>query len=445
MALEQYLRKSVADQRGAAIVLVAASMLALVSAAALAIDIGLLLTARVESQRAADSAALAGAGWLIIDPDDSIGAVNKAIEYAALNNIRGTAARLESGDVQVILDSAKVRVFVQNLGDRDNAITTFFARVFGIGSMDIRTMATAWAAPVIGTNENESECLLPIALPDRYIDLNGDGQYDPGETYDPQSTGLGDWQIGQLVAVKVSGSQNTGGPQACRQESDLVDLDLCRELPDSENWRCWWREAPDADGGAEVLGGRIYPGTGCSEEMEVGDQIWTASASGGKQSLTNTVHEDFGGTCTTVCYDYNGDGIADEGCEQQCPNGSFGDLIRADPDLYWDGSEAFKCVRRVGESGCFEGDSPRIRRVPVIRPDLVSGTGAGVTSYVSEFAGVFIEKVACNYDLNQFEKSGGNLNVYIRIIRNDDPGGKVGGDPGPGAGGTTLKRLQLIE
>jgi hypothetical protein len=427
-------------------------MIALVSAVALAVDVGMLLTARAEAQRAADSGALAGAGWLLIDPNDEAGARTRAEQFAEQNPVRGiTPDVIPDQDIDVILDSAKVRVRVHMIDARSLAIPTYFARVFGVDEVDVAVVAAAWAAPVTGVDESgeNAECLLPIALPDQWNDTNGNGEYDIGENYTSDGTSIGDYSIGDLIAVKVSGSQITGGPKPCREESAEVDLDLCREIPDSENWRCWWRESPDADGGADVLGARIYPGDGCDLELAVTDQVWTADAGGNKQSLVHTTHEDFGGSCTTVCYDYDGDGI-NETCEQQCPNGSFSDLIRADSvylniKLEW--SESLGCpVDMWGNPAeCYEGDSYRMRSVPLVAPDLVTGTGSGINTFITDFAGVFVDKVACNYDLPMFEKSGGNQNVYIRIVRFNNPGGSTGGDPGPGPGGTTLKILQLIE
>ncbi len=170
----------------------------------------------------------------------------------------------------------------------------------------------------------------------------------------------------------------------------------------------------------------------------------------------NTTHEDFGGACETKCYDgLDGlPGTADDYCETQCPNGSFGDLIRADSALLgikleWSES-AGGCPVDIWATGavkCYQGESFRIREVPLVAPDQVTGTGGSINTIVTDFAGVFVEKVACNYDLPMFEKSGGNQNVYIRIVTVNAPGGTTGDetDPGPGAGGTTVKKLQLIE
>jgi len=455
------IRAILADQAGMAFVLMAISMVAVVSAAAIAIDIGLMVTARTESQRTAEAAALAGAGWLLHNPTDSAGAVARAKEYGWLNPVRGDSVVVLDDDVEVIMDSSKVRVYVHNVRERGTAIPTFFARVFGVRDVNIRTKAAAWAAPVTGFDEGagDTKCLLPIALPDRWTDANDNGIFDAGENYSADGTGYGPYSEGDLISVKVSGSQDTGGPKACREESPLVNTDdLCRELADSDNWRCWWKEDLGSGGGAELLGSRIYPGENCDLELGVGSTVWTSDAGGGKQSLANTVHEDFGGTCTTVCYDYDGNpdtGVnGQEYCETQCPNGSFGDLIRADldegRDLYWGDplGDGVGCpVNRLGnESVCYEGESYRIREVPLVAPDRVTGTGGNINTVITDFAGIFVDKVACSYDLDMFEKSGGNQNVYIRIMTVNAPSGKTGdGDPGPGPEGTTVKKLQLIE
>ncbi|MGH7542226.1 MAG: pilus assembly protein TadG-related protein, partial [Gemmatimonadota bacterium] len=56
------LRRAVRDEQGATLVMVALGSLVLLSTLAIAVDMGMLLTARGESQRTADGAALAGAG-----------------------------------------------------------------------------------------------------------------------------------------------------------------------------------------------------------------------------------------------------------------------------------------------------------------------------------------------------------------------------------------------
>jgi hypothetical protein len=411
------MRAILADQRGMAFVLVAISLLAVVSSAAIAIDIGLLLTARTESQRAAESAALAGAGWLLAAPTDEPGAREMTKEFALKNTVRGKPVVLLDEDIDVILDSAKVRARVNNVESRGTAITTFFARVFGVGRVNVRTLAAAWAAPADELETTNADCPLPIALMDKWNDTNDNGVVDEGEYYDPQGTGLGPYSIGDLIAIKVSGSETTG-PPFCRGADPPVDYDLCRDEADSDNWRCWYRESEGAGGGTDVLGPRIYPATNCGPSLSAGETIWTASASGNKQSL---VHTD---------YDTGGPG-------------SFADLITHNPGQYWcepPGETGFVC----DAEGNVIQSSSRMRTVPIVRPDGVSGTGAGVNTTIIDFTGVFVERVSCNYSSGDFAGPAGNWNVYVRIINSPD-GGNTAGNSDPGPGGTTLKRLQLIE
>jgi len=404
------IRAILANQAGMAFVLMMVSLVVVASAAALAIDVGHLVTARGESQRAAEAAALAGAGWLITDSDDAAGARARAKEYALLNSVRGNPVVVLDEDIDVILDSSKVRVRVNNLRSRGSGVRTYFARVLGVREVDIRTLAAAWAAPTDEAPPVEGECLLPLALPDRWTDLDGDQEWDEGETYDPQGTGVDDdYRVGDLMVVKVSGSETTG-PKSCRTTSPYVDIEMCADLPDSQNWRCWYREGPQLGGGADVVGERIFPGTNCGPLMAVGDPVYAASASGNMQSLVN---------------------------------GEFQDLVNSDPGLYWDDDEG--CVMRPGQTECVQA-SPRIRSVPVVNPTTVTGTGADASTVIVDFTGVFVERVACNYDLGDFGGPSGNWNVYLRIVNNslgtggDGSGNTTGPDPG-----STQKILQLIE
>jgi hypothetical protein len=455
----------VGNERGAVLFLVAASMVAVLGMAALAVDVGNLMLVRTESQRAADAAALAGAGWLITAPTDSAGARDRAIDYAARNYVDRAPAVVQREDIDVNLDSSLVRVRVLNTAERGNPVQTLFARVFGVRDVDVGTDATAWAAPADELPPADVECPLPIALPDKWIDANGNEAWDPGETYNPEGTGFSDEDLGELIVLKVSGSQDSG-PPSCREdaESPLVDRDLCRELPDSENWRCWYQPEEHSGGGTDVLGAQIYPGGSCGDGLAVGDPVWAASGSGNKQSMVETVHEDFGGRteCNTVCDTVTyPDGTTGETCSQVCTQesgpGSFADLIRADPDLVWSDPDGdlgpeVGCVIRTtsptsadGSPNCVE-NSPRIRKVPIVRPDQVTSTGSGVTTNVVDFTGVFVERVSCNYGLGDFGGPEGNWNVYVRLIRAPGTGGGGGGStPGPTPGGTTLKQLRLIE
>ncbi|MGB5303992.1 MAG: pilus assembly protein TadG-related protein, partial [Gemmatimonadota bacterium] len=173
------LRQRIRGQRGSVLVVVASSMLALTSVVALAIDVGLMTTARVEAQRAADAAALAGAGAFISSPGNGGLARVLATEFAAGNTVRSESVTVLEDDIVIDTDALTVTVFVRRNRERGNAIPTFFAKVFGVDEVDIAAMATAEAAPAGGIN-----CLLPVAVPDRWYEAGGPGN-DPND-YNPE-------------------------------------------------------------------------------------------------------------------------------------------------------------------------------------------------------------------------------------------------------------------
>ncbi len=170
------------DQRGATLVIVAGAMLALTSAVALAVDVGMLLVARTEAQRVADLSALAGAGGLLQSPGNEVLARQLAVDFAAQNDIRHLGTTVLPDDISVDLDQSRVTVTVYRVAERGTSIGTFFARVFGVNSVDVAALATAEAAPAGGIN-----CLLPVAVPDRWVE--GEGAGNDTTTYDPE---LGD-------------------------------------------------------------------------------------------------------------------------------------------------------------------------------------------------------------------------------------------------------------
>ena len=91
------LQQRIRGQRGSVLVVVASSMLALTSVVALSIDVGLMTTARVEAQRAADAAALAGAGAFVRSPGNEGLARQLASDYAGQNTVRGQCALRSMG------------------------------------------------------------------------------------------------------------------------------------------------------------------------------------------------------------------------------------------------------------------------------------------------------------------------------------------------------------
>ncbi len=180
------------DERGATIVFVTLSMTALLSIVALAVDVGMLYDVRTEAQRTADAAALAGAGTFIMDPQldasDEADARATAIDIGGRNLVYGDSAQILPEDVEVDLARGRVTVTVRRIGDRGNAIPTWFANVFGVGQADVAARAAAEIAPA-----GSATCLKPFAIQDRFKDVDGDGVFEPedGDEYDPEVHGYG--------------------------------------------------------------------------------------------------------------------------------------------------------------------------------------------------------------------------------------------------------------
>jgi Flp pilus assembly protein TadG len=145
-------------QRGSVLVLVAVMLVALTALAALVIDLGVLYVAAEQAQQAADSAALAGVGKLR-EGMSPTAASAEAITAAAKNSVLGTPVTLASSDVvvgawdsaakQVIAwDPTATQVAVQATVRRttsapNGAVPTFFARVFGVSSMNVTRTSVA--------------------------------------------------------------------------------------------------------------------------------------------------------------------------------------------------------------------------------------------------------------------------------------------------------------
>jgi hypothetical protein len=189
------------NEYGATIVMMAVSLVAMMSAMALAIDLGMLFKARSDAQRTADAAALAGAREFLDYPNPADGegaAHNRAMDFAARNRILGTPIDTNTeARVEVMLAQRKVRVRISRA-----AVGTWFASLFGQSFVDIGAKSAAQLAPA-----SKARCVKPMAVRDLWNDTNQDINgnrvwdwqnplneqwvWDPGELYDPASTGWG--------------------------------------------------------------------------------------------------------------------------------------------------------------------------------------------------------------------------------------------------------------
>jgi hypothetical protein len=151
-------------------------LLGVLAALALAIDLGMLFTARAEAQRAADAAALAAASaFQEFDPALAVAPARaRAFEYAEKNHIRGALITAPEVTVQVETDKRLVRVWV-----RRDSLPTWFARLVGVPFAPVGAMAAQ------ASEGGSAKCLKPFALPDIWYDAdndaNGNRLWDQGE------------------------------------------------------------------------------------------------------------------------------------------------------------------------------------------------------------------------------------------------------------------------
>ena len=170
-------------ERGAATVMVATMMVALLGFAALAVDVGALYAEKAQLQNGADAAALA------IATDCAGGSCGNSTTTGnqfANNNANDNA----SGATVTFPAATKVRV-VTNARDTSgqNSFSLFFARVLGFDTTQVDAIAEAsWGAPSTATTLpwTVSECVFKKYLsPTQLASLNSTGSFtgDPIPTH----------------------------------------------------------------------------------------------------------------------------------------------------------------------------------------------------------------------------------------------------------------------
>lgn len=333
------------EQRGAISVLVAGGMTVFLGMAALAIDLGHMLNARTESQRVADLSALAGAAAFAQNPGPNVAALARqfAKDFAARNTVSQSPVLLQDGDIDVDLVNDRVRVTVYHTSARGNPIPTIFARVLGIDDVDIVTTAVAEASPALGVN-----CVLPLALPDRWQELGGNpNRYDPGiDNYipwDPNNptapfTGYSEADTGLQIVIKHNQGPGWANP----------------------SWYYPWR--PPGQQGANDY----------------------------RTNINSCVDP-------TITY-YIGQTVETEPGNMRGPTlQGFRDLIDQDPNAVW--NHNLNCVTDQSDVASTDPatcrSSPRLRPMPMFDPTEAPDPGAKPFTFTN-FAGVFVDAVQGN-------------------------------------------------
>lgn len=180
------------DRRAVVAPVLALTLVVLIGITALAIDLGHLFVIRGELQNASDAAALAGVVELFYT--DSSGAQETAVTYATKPEHYRLGKPPPGPDgVEVSNlgpETLQVRV-LRTAGTSAGAVTTIFARIWGIKKAGVEALAVATLEHgIIGTGPGN---LLPFGIHKALVDADGDGVFDVGNSIDiyphPESPG----------------------------------------------------------------------------------------------------------------------------------------------------------------------------------------------------------------------------------------------------------------
>jgi Flp pilus assembly protein TadG len=345
------------DESGMSFVFVGFSMMAFISASMLAIDVGMVMTARNQAQNSADAGALAGVTALVHDNwnDRSAAgpAVQNAIAASLQNTVMGANVSVTPADVTFPLDPTgeanRVQVTVYRQGSRGNPLSTMIARYFGMNTADISATATAEAS-----DANAMTCVKPFTIPDKWREIQTP-PWDGSDTYD------------------AFGNGNPPRPLA----------------------------NPDVYIPADQPG---Y--TGYNQESERGQRLEIRAATGnnitvsfyfslamGKPPITGGAAYDWNiANCNTTIY-YWGDLLTTEPGAMAGPTISGAELLIAkDPNAFWN-----TATNRV--AGSAYGHSPRVFPIPLYDPpyyDEGKRNGRYADLKTANWIGFFLEEIQGN-------------------------------------------------
>ncbi len=325
------------DEQGFSLVMIGFSLLALFAATMLAIDVGMLMTARTQAQTSADAGALAGATALVYNSFTNRSpngpAVAGAINTAKTNLVIGEQVSVIPADVTfpvnpVTGQADQVQVTVYRTSARSNPVSTMIASLFGVANVDIGATATAVASPA-----DAMDCVLPFTIPDKWIEKNCGSatcQWSVNETFD--------------MYAPQGQNQNQGAP--------LLPPDLY--IPPGTSDATGYN--PTTDKGLRL----VLKNNNQNKIAPSMYNAWDIPSSTGADKV-RLYRENIAGCNSKVVA--IGDLMKPENGNMTGPTqqGTL-DLIASDPNAYWD--DGCNCVK--GSNYPFI--SPRIRAVPAVQP-----------------------------------------------------------------------------
>jgi Flp pilus assembly protein TadG len=411
-----YVTKSDArrNERGVSLAVVALVIVMVLSMSAIAIDYGMIKTAKAEAQRAMDASALAGAS-AFKEPTpsynyDSAGKA-RAKEIAVQHTVHRAVVDTSSAHLDVTVDLVKKNVKATYTVP---PISLWFAKTFGVNSMGLNASATAHAE-----NTNLATCVKPVALPDAW-----DNGVTPSE---------------DLNADKVWNFKDKNGGTANVWDEG-----------ETEPWAFNGADSYDSITTGLGTNFRDNLGTGVNRRTkDYGRQIFIMSFSP-KDAAISSFYYSWGNTTT----DNSATAIHDRilgGCEPgevqhayPAANGAkvnqvsdaWDELINQDPNATWvDDGNGSGTVTGSSKGANWLDQSPRVILVGLYNPSVYGGCSSCNTLQFNNIARVFLDKRPC----------GNGNGACKEPLTGHFLGLAGGGGPGGNPSGSLVKRIVLIK
>jgi Flp pilus assembly protein TadG len=372
MQRDSRLRRLAREEKGFSLVFVGLGLMGFLAASMLAIDVGMLMTARSQAQNSADAGALAGATALAFDSwtdrTPTGPAVTSAIAGAQANAVMGGTVAIGPANVEFLNDPVsgdanRVKVTVRRTAATGNPVSTLVAQYFGIRTADIIATATAEAAAA-----NSMTCVKPFTIPDKWTE-NQNPPWDTGDSFSRYKK-----QGGSVVLVanpdvyvpQYTGSAPNPGYTGYNQESNRgVQLVLRAATATNIEPSFYFSLAMTGDTGGD-------------------DYSWNIA------------------NCNRTIYNWNDPLVQEPGNKVGPTIQGITELIARDPGAYWDTSS-----NGVKNSAFPERKSPRIFPIPLYDPDYYDegkATGRVASLRTANWIGYFVERIE------------GSSEIYGRII-----------------------------
>ena len=377
------------NERGMTFVIVGLGFMAFMAATSLAVDVGMLMTARTQAQNAADAGALSGAVALAFNDFNnrtSTGpAVQSAMNTAKSNRMMGESPSVLTTDVTFPVgpsgQSNRVKVDVFRTEERGNPVPTLIGPIFGMPTASIHATATAEVSPA-----NAMQCVKPFMIPDRWKENN-----TPNNSTFDKYTNKGVIRPDADVYHDANQGNYTG---YTTQRDTGQRLTLRAGTGDNINPSFYYSWKMPGDTGGDFYRENIAK---CNWE-------W-------------------------IVYDPNHPRllIQEPGNKQGPTLQGIRDLIDKDPTARWD--TGCKCVK----DSAFTGQSPRVFPIPLFDPEYYAdgkASGRVADFKLANFLGFFADYVESNgkihgiittivgaVDPNGVPAPDGMFSVAIRLVK----------------------------